>query len=104
MPLTQNSSFDSVISPTVSSLENYLGGGGGGGGGVITGGCFVLVLMYSFIVTCRHWCVSTGKCLHTMTGHTASVNAVLISSDGSKTISGSSDTTVRVWNTDPASR
>lgn len=52
----------------------------------------------------RHWDVPTGKCLHTMTGHTASVNAVLISSDGSKAVSGSSDTTIRVWNTDSASR
>lgn len=52
----------------------------------------------------RHWHVPTGKCLHTMTGHTASVNAVLISSDGSKAVSGSSDTTARVWNTDTTSR
>ena len=52
----------------------------------------------------RHWYVSTGECLNTMTGHTASVDAVLISSDGSKAISGSLDTTVRVWNTDCTSR
>ena len=54
--------------------------------------------------TYRHWYVLTGECLHTMTGHTAAVNAVLIDCDGLKTISGSSDTTVRVWNTDPSSR
>ena len=39
-----------------------------------------------------------------MTGHTAAVNAVLISSDGSKIVSGSSDATVKIWNSDPTSR
>ena len=52
----------------------------------------------------RHWYVPTGECLHTMTGHTASVNAVLISSNGSKIVSASSDAMVKVWNSDPPSR
>ena len=62
----------------------------------------IMIMSVNFILH-RHWHVPTGKCLNTMTGHTASVNTVLISSNGSKAISGSSDTTVRVWNTDTAS-
>ena len=42
--------------------------------------------------------------MQTMTGHTGSVNAVLISNEGSKTVSGSSDATVKVWNSDPSSK
>ena len=52
----------------------------------------------------RHWDVPTGHCLHTMKGHTATVNAVMITSDGCKAVSGASDTAVKVWNTDPTSR
>ena len=39
-----------------------------------------------------------------MAGHTAAVNAVLVSRDGSKTVSAASDATVRVWNSDHTSR
>ena len=39
-----------------------------------------------------------------MTGHTAAVNAVAVTGDGSKTVSASSDATVKVWNTDQNSR
>ena len=46
----------------------------------------------------------TAECIHVMKGHTGAVNAVTVTGDGSKTVSGSSDTTVKVWNTDPNSR
>lgn len=52
----------------------------------------------------RLWYVPTAQCLHVMRGHTAAVNAVAMTTDGSKTISGSSDGSTKVWNTDIASR
>lgn len=52
----------------------------------------------------RHWDVPTGYCLHTMKGHTATVNAVVITGDGCKAVSGASDMAIKVWNTDTASR
>lgn len=52
----------------------------------------------------RLWRVSTAECLHVMTGHTAAVNAVVVTTDGAKTVSGSADGTVKVWSTDTASR
>ena len=39
-----------------------------------------------------------------MNGHTAAVNAVAVTEDGNKTVSASSDATVKVWNTDQSSR
>lgn len=45
-----------------------------------------------------------AKCLHTMMGHVAAVNSVAVTKDGCKTISASSDTTVKIWNTDQKSR
>jgi hypothetical protein len=36
-------------------------------------------------------------CLHTLTGHTGYVTGVSLSSDGSTAVSGSDDTTVKVW-------
>ena len=46
----------------------------------------------------------SGKCLHAMEGHQADVTAVALSSDGSRTVSSSLDTTVKVWNTNQTSR
>ena len=46
----------------------------------------------------------TAECIHILSGHTAAVNAVAVTEDGSKTISASSDATVKVWNTDQSSR
>ena len=55
-------------------------------------------------VGCREWYVPTGRCLHIMKGHTAAVNAVAITANGFKAVTGSSDSTIKVWNTDPSSR
>jgi WD40 repeat protein len=41
-----------------------------------------------------------GRLLRIFTGHRDSVNAVAVTSDGKRVISGSSDTTVKVWNLD----
>ena len=46
----------------------------------------------------------TGEAMYTMPGHTAAVNAVAVTGDGCKTISGSFDTTIKFWNTDISSR
>ena len=52
----------------------------------------------------RRWYVPTGHCLHTMKGHSAAVNAVAMTCDGNKAISGSSDRTIKIWNSDPESK
>ena len=46
----------------------------------------------------------TAECIHIMNGHTAAVNEVAVTEDGNKTVSASSDVTVKVWNTDQKSR
>ena len=46
----------------------------------------------------------SAKCVHVMKGHSGAVNAVAMTEDGTKTISASSDATVKVWNTDQKSR
>jgi WD40 repeat protein len=45
----------------------------------------------------RVWDMHTGKSVATLQGHTSWVNAVAISPDGTRIVSGSSDETVRVW-------
>ena len=42
-------------------------------------------------------CVCGGQVLKVLKGHTGTVKAVAISTDGSKIVSGSDDKTVRVW-------
>ncbi len=44
------------------------------------------------------WDVATGALLFTFTGHTAAVNAIAWSPDGSAIASGSSDLLVHIWN------
>jgi WD40 repeat protein len=46
------------------------------------------------------WNLDSGKELHTLKGHSAWVNAVAVTPDGSRAISGSSDGTLKVWNLD----
>lgn len=46
----------------------------------------------------------TAECIHVMKGHSAAVNAVAVTDDASKTVSASSDGTVKIWNTDQNSR
>jgi len=43
------------------------------------------------------WDLKSGQTLHTLQGHTNLVNAVALSSDGRRAISGSYDNTLRVW-------
>jgi WD40 repeat protein len=45
----------------------------------------------------RLWDLSSGQCLHTLTGHTNWVNSVALSVDGRLALSGAEDNTVRVW-------
>ncbi|HQR43568.1 MAG TPA: hypothetical protein PLX97_12820 [Gemmatales bacterium] len=44
------------------------------------------------------WDASSGKKIHTFSGHTATVNSVAISKDGQRVITGASDGTLRIWN------
>ncbi|MEP6524102.1 hypothetical protein NDA07_20355 [Microcoleus vaginatus DQ-U2] len=41
--------------------------------------------------------VTTGKEQFTLNGHTSSVNAVAVTADGKRAISGSDDKTIKVW-------
>ncbi|MFD9563810.1 WD40 repeat domain-containing protein, partial [Streptomyces sp. NPDC059994] len=43
------------------------------------------------------WDVSTGRPLHTLTGHTANVSSVSFSPDGTTLATGSRDGTARLW-------
>ena len=45
----------------------------------------------------RVWDLSTGRCTAVLEGHTDWVNSVALSGDGRTAISGSEDSTVRVW-------
>jgi WD40 repeat protein len=50
--------------------------------------------------TVRVWDLDAGTLLHTLTGHTGTVQAVTVSADGCRAISGGTDGTVRVWDLD----
>jgi WD40 repeat protein len=45
------------------------------------------------------WCVTTGQLVRSLEGHTHLVTSVAFSPDGSRIASGSSDETVRIWET-----
>jgi WD40 repeat protein len=45
----------------------------------------------------RVWDLETGRCLHTLTGHTSGVLSVALSSDARLALSASNDGTVRLW-------
>ena len=45
----------------------------------------------------RVWDASTGAQLKVLNGHTATVNSVAFSPDGTRIVSGSTDKSVRVW-------
>ena len=47
--------------------------------------------------TIKIWDAADGRLLQTLTGHTASVDSVQFSDDGTQLISGSADLTMRVW-------
>jgi WD40 repeat protein len=48
----------------------------------------------------RLWDLQSGQCLRTLVGHTADVNAVAVTPDGRRAVSGSNDATLRVWDLD----
>ena len=45
----------------------------------------------------RVWDLASGRLEHTLKGHTGGVNAVAVTPDGQRIVSGSDDHTVRVW-------
>ena len=47
--------------------------------------------------TIKVWNLDTGELLHTLEGHSDSVNSVAISPNGRTIVSGSEDETVKVW-------
>jgi len=51
----------------------------------------------SFDESVRHWDLTSGTCLRTLTGHSGWVTSVAISADGRSAASGSADHTVRLW-------
>ena len=54
----------------------------------------------SYDKTVRLWEADTGDLIHTLIGHTSSVNSVAFSPDGRTIVSGGSDKTVRLWEAD----
>ena len=60
--------------------------------------------MFLICFTIRFWHLYTGELIYTLSGHAKEVTAVAVTSDGNKTISGSHDCMVKVWNTDINSR
>ena len=47
--------------------------------------------------TIKIWDANTGACLKTLEGHTDEVYSVAYSPDGTKIISCSYDTTIKIW-------
>ncbi|KWU42230.1 WD40 repeat-like protein, partial [Rhodotorula sp. JG-1b] len=66
-------------------------GWGQDGAVLVSGGCDRTV---------RVWDVSTGYCIHTLTGHTSTVRCLRVLDSRPLAISGSRDGTVRVWDID----
>ena len=48
--------------------------------------------------TLKVWDLSSGRELHTLTGHTHYVWAVAVAADGQRAVSVSPDNTVKLWN------
>jgi len=43
------------------------------------------------------WELTTGKAIHTLSGHSAAVSSIVFSPDGKRALSGSSDKTLKLW-------
>jgi WD40 repeat protein len=56
----------------------------------------------SLDTTLKVWDLDTGEDLRTLAGHEAAVEAVAITSDGRRAVSGSTDNTLRVWDLETA--
>ena len=52
---------------------------------------------YKGVYELRIWDMETGACLHILKGHTGSIQAFALSSDGRRVVSGGLDATVRIW-------
>ncbi|GAA6062199.1 hypothetical protein JCM10212_006480 [Sporobolomyces blumeae] len=78
---TANSAQQSVACSTAR-------GWGQGGSVVVSGGCDREV---------RVWDIETGKCLHTLRGHTSTVRCMRVLDGRPIAVSGSRDATLRVW-------
>lgn len=83
----------------------------GNGKYVVSGGADKTVRYILFYGICgltfvidRFWLVSTAECLHVMEGHVSDVTSVAVTSKGNKTVSGSLDCTIKLWNTEQTSR
>lgn len=46
----------------------------------------------------RVWCADTGKCLHTLEGHTDLVRTLQLDSKSQRIVSGSYDGSLKIWN------
>ncbi len=49
----------------------------------------------SYDATAKIWSISEGRCLHTLSGHFSQIYAIAF--DGQRVVTGSLDTSVRVW-------
>lgn len=54
----------------------------------------------SYDCTVRVWSISTGRCLHKLTGHTEKVYSVVLDTKQNRCISGSMDWKVKIWDLD----
>lgn len=48
-------------------------------------------------MTLKLWDLASGRESSTLTGHSDSVNGVVVTSDGSRALSASSDNTLKIW-------
>jgi WD40 repeat protein len=47
--------------------------------------------------TIRLWDIDSGKCLNTLSGHSGVIYSTAFSPDGQILVSGSADTSVKIW-------
>ncbi len=59
--------------------------------------CSDKIVTSSFDKTCKLWCAETGKCYHTLRGHTSEVVHASFNPQSTLIASGSMDMTARLW-------